>query len=97
MGYDIKPQTPNVKSQVELTLYWQATREMTASLTVFTHIEGEQRRVWGQHDGPPASGLKPTDHWLAGEIVADKHILTLDPATPPGSIGWWWGCTIRSR
>jgi hypothetical protein len=90
LGYDIKPQTPNLKlpkegdSQIELTLYWQATREMTASLTVFTHIEGEQRRVWGQHDGPPAGGLKPTDRWRAGEVVADRHILTFDPATPPG-------------
>jgi hypothetical protein len=84
LGYDIKPQMPSVKSQIELTLYWQATREMTASLTVFTHIEGEQRRVWGQHDGPPMSGLKPTDRWLSGEVVADEHILTLDPTTPPG-------------
>jgi hypothetical protein len=40
--------------------------------------------VWGQHDGPPVSGLKPTDQWLMGEVVADKHILTLDPSTPPG-------------
>ena len=84
LGYDLKPQTPNVKSQIELTLYWQATREMTSSLTVFTHIEGVQRHVWGQHDGPPAAGLKPTEQWLAGEVVADRHILTLDPATPPG-------------
>jgi hypothetical protein len=84
LGYDIKPQTPNVKAQIELTLYWQATREVTASLTVFTHIEGEQRRVWGQHDGSPASGLKPTDRWLIGEVVADRHILMFDPVTPPG-------------
>jgi hypothetical protein len=84
VGYDIKPQTPNVKSQIELTLYWQATREMTASLTVFTHVEGEQRRVWGQHDGPPVSGLKPTDRWLTGEVVADQHVLTFDPSMPPG-------------
>jgi 4-amino-4-deoxy-L-arabinose transferase-like glycosyltransferase len=84
VGYDIKPQTPNIKSQIELTLYWQATREMTRSLTVFTHVEGDQRRVWGQHDGPPALGLKPTDTWRSGEVVADRHILTFDPATPPG-------------
>ncbi len=84
VGYDIKPQTPNVKSPIELTLYWQATREMTTSLTVFTHVEGNQRRVWGQHDGPPVLGLKPTDTWRAGEVVADRHMLKFDPATPPG-------------
>jgi hypothetical protein len=55
---------------------------MTMSLTVFTHVEGE--RVWGQHDGLPASGLKPTDSWMAGEVVADRHSFVLDPAAPPG-------------
>lgn len=82
LGYDLKPQTLTTKSPLELTLYWQATREMTQSLTVMTHIEGE--RLWGQHDGPPAQGLKPTEQWVANEIVADRHVLALDPATPPG-------------
>jgi hypothetical protein len=82
LGYDVGSQMSNVKSQIELTLYWQATREMTQSLTVFTHIQSE--RLWGQHDGPPAAGLKPTDRWVIGEIVADRHVIVLDPATPPG-------------
>jgi hypothetical protein len=90
LGYDYKYQMSPpprgggqaVKSQVELTLYWQATREMTTGLTVFTHVEGD--RLWGQHDGPPASGLKPTDRWVIGEVVADRHVLPLDSATPPG-------------
>lgn len=83
LGYDI--QQIGKSSQpimVELTLYWQTTREMTTSLTVFTHVESE--RVWGQHDGPPALGFKPTDSWMAGEVVADRHFFALDPATPPG-------------
>jgi hypothetical protein len=40
--------------------------------------------LWGQHDGLPALGLKPTDRWATNEIVADRHVITLDPATPPG-------------
>jgi hypothetical protein len=83
LGYDLRPQIITAKSQIELTLHWQAAREMTQSLTVMTHIEGD--RLWGQHDGPPAQGLKPTEHWVANEIVADRHVLTLDPATPPGN------------
>jgi hypothetical protein len=57
---------------------------MTTSLTVFTHVEGDQRRVWGQHDGLPSSALKPTDVWIADEVVTDRHVLTFDPATPSG-------------
>lgn len=79
LGYDLKSQISNAKSQIELTLYWQATREMTQSLTVFTHVEGD--RLWGQHDGPPT---RPADHWVMGEVVADRHVIPLDPATPPG-------------
>jgi hypothetical protein len=82
LGYDLKTEASNLKFQVSLTLYWQATQEMTSSLTVFTHVEGE--RVWGQHDGLPAAGLKPTDSWIVGEVVADRHSFTLDPAAPPG-------------
>ena len=82
LGYDIKAQTSTAKPQVELTLYWQATQEMTKSWTVFTHVEGE--RLWGQHDSPPAAGLKPTDQWAANQVVADKHVISLDPATPSG-------------
>ncbi len=79
LGYDFKFPLANSPSPIEVTLYWQAMREMTQSLTVFTHVEGD--RLWGQHDGPP---IKPTDQWVMGEIVADRHVITLDPATPPG-------------
>jgi hypothetical protein len=82
LGYDYKTQISSLKPQIDLTLYWQAMREMTQSLTVMTHVEGD--RLWGQHDGLPAQGLKPTERWVTNEIVADRHVITLDPATPPG-------------
>jgi len=84
LGYDYEHKRSGGKSQIEVTLYWQATQEITRSLTVFTHVEGE--RLWGQHDGLPASGLKPTDRWVIGEIVADRHVLILDPAAPAGRL-----------
>lgn len=82
LGYDLQSGTLRPGQSAQLVLYWQATREITTSLAVFTHVEGE--RVWGQHDGPPAAGLKPTDSWIPGEVIADRHSFTLDPATPPG-------------
>jgi hypothetical protein len=84
LGYDLQRSRVWADQSLQLTLYWQATREMTTSLTVFTHVEGDQRRVWGQHDGLPGSALKPTDTWIAGEVVTDRHVLAFDPATPPG-------------
>jgi mannosyltransferase len=82
LGYDLSSDTLRPGQSAQLVLYWQATLEMTTSLAVFTHVEGE--RVWGQHDGLPAAGFNPTDGWIPGEVVADRHTFTLDPATPPG-------------
>jgi hypothetical protein len=84
LGYDLQRSRVQADQSLQLTLYWQATREMTASLTVFTHVEGDQKQVWGQHDGLPGSGIKPTDTWIASEVVADRHVLIFDPSTPPG-------------
>jgi hypothetical protein len=84
LGYDLQSNRVWADQSLQLTLYWQAIREMTTSLTVFSHVEGDQRRVWGQHDGLPGMSLKPTDTWIAGEVVTDRHVLTFDPATPPG-------------
>ena len=56
---------------------------MDESYTVFAHLLDRQNRIWAQHDGIPA-GDNPTSGWLEGEIVADKHILTIRGDAQPG-------------
>jgi hypothetical protein len=40
--------------------------------------------IWGQSDSTPGCRLYPTSGWYVGQTVADRHILTIKPDTPPG-------------
>ena len=73
-----------------LDLYWRARGTTAQSYTVFAQILGEafnpatQGPVWGQHDSPPAGNAAPTDAWQAGDLVLDRHTMTVDRDAPAG-------------
>jgi hypothetical protein len=63
----------------ELALYWEgaATAPAASSYTAFVHLIDESGALVGQDDGLPAGGERPTDSWLPGEVIADRHELPL--------------------
>jgi len=69
---------------IHLTLFWQALAEMDKDYTVFTHLTGEEGRIWGQKDNPPVDGFYPTTQWEKGEIVRDQYDLNISLDAPPG-------------
>ena len=88
VGYDIKPQTPNVKSLIELTLVLAGhARDDGKPDGVHARRRRPKTRV-GPARRPTCFGPQADRPWRAGEIVADRHMLKFDPSTPPGSIGW---------
>lgn len=85
VGYDVKPQLSNLKSRmVELTLHWQALREMDESYTVFVHLVNSSGAVRAQQDNAPMNGSYPTTLWQPGEFVSDVYTLSLPPDLPAG-------------
>jgi hypothetical protein len=86
LGYDIAPQTARPGQTVNVTLYWQAGSAAGAgrSYTVFTHLLGTDHLIYGQHDGQPADGTRPTTGWVEGEIIVDRHRLVVKAETLPG-------------
>jgi hypothetical protein len=62
-----------------LTLYWRGDDAVPAekSYTVFVHLVDSTGALVGQGDGLPADGSRPTDTWLPGEVIADRHQLPL--------------------
>ncbi len=78
MGYTIEYSTPGT---FRVVLYWQAEGAGAQPYTVFVHALDASGGLVAQHDGPPARGARPTDRWLAGEIVADPHDIPVDDAT----------------
>ena len=74
-GYDLSAFEVVVGGDLTLTLYWEALGPSDQELVVFTHLLSEDGRLIAQHDGPPASGGRPTTGWVEGEYIADPHAL----------------------
>jgi len=72
-----------------LDLHWQAQTSLDRDYTVFIHLLGPYNPatggpVWAQDDSYPLGGGHPTSRWMAGQLVADRHELTIPKETPPG-------------
>jgi hypothetical protein len=95
-GYDLHRSQQNGIAKAEagealtLDLFWEAAQPVDQSYTVFVHLVGSAHNprtagpLWGQHDGIPGDGLHPTQTWLPGQLVGDRHVLTIDATAPPG-------------
>ncbi|MDX1521459.1 MAG: glycosyltransferase family 39 protein [Anaerolineae bacterium] len=67
---------------LELTLYWRAETAFDKNYTVFTHVlQGQETIVVNADHAPP----KPTQGWVADEVVTDPVSLTLPTDLAPGS------------
>lgn len=72
---------------IDVTLYWRTERALQADYSVFVHAEDGDGIVQAQHDSHPGAGAYPTREWRVGEIVADRHRLTVPPGAPaPASL-----------
>jgi len=83
LGYSVDRTRVRPGESLNLTLYWRALAPIEASYTVFTHVE-DPDAVWGQMDGIPRCGRRPTHRWKVGYVHVDHYALTLRPDTPPG-------------
>ncbi|MFQ5612668.1 MAG: glycosyltransferase family 39 protein [Anaerolineae bacterium] len=73
-----------------LTLYWQATATPTADYQVFIQLWDDERHVAG-FDGPPVDGNYPTRWWAAGEVIIDRHGISMPDELPSGDYRWLVG------
>ncbi|MFP3896692.1 MAG: glycosyltransferase family 39 protein [Anaerolineales bacterium] len=75
---------------VTLDLHWRAEKKLPQDYRVFVHFVGTAHNpatggpVWGGHDCLPADGGYPTSQWFVGEVIVDRHVLSLDENAPPG-------------
>ncbi|MGA9349059.1 MAG: glycosyltransferase family 39 protein [Anaerolineae bacterium] len=83
IGYDMDRRTASPGETIHLTLYWQALAKIKENYTVFTHVLGEENRIWAQEDSWPKNGEAPTSTWELGQTIADEYELVIYPDTPP--------------
>jgi 4-amino-4-deoxy-L-arabinose transferase-like glycosyltransferase len=84
IGYALEGRAVRPGEEIHLTLYWEALAEMERDYTVFTHVIGEQDRIWAQVDSQPQGGAAPTSTWSQGQILVDEYHLLVEPDTPRG-------------
>jgi hypothetical protein len=72
LGYDLDLTQVEAGGPAELTLYWQAQREMKTAYKVFVHLLDSSGAIVTQVDREPQAGEAPTTGWLVGEVVVDR-------------------------
>jgi 4-amino-4-deoxy-L-arabinose transferase-like glycosyltransferase len=77
LGYELSSRTAQPGQDLTLTLYWRAEADGGEWLKVFTHLIGVEGTLLAQHDSVPGSGTTPTSEWVSGEVIVDRHTLSL--------------------
>ncbi|HUX88671.1 MAG TPA: glycosyltransferase family 39 protein [Chloroflexota bacterium] len=85
LGYAVQPATAGPGQSIQLTLYWQTTRPISQSFTVFSHVLDAKNQVVAQHDGIPVDAQRPTTTWAPGETLVDRHVLVVQANAPIGA------------
>lgn len=84
LGYDLPQKVITEDEALTVQLYWRAEAPVDTSYTVFTHLLGPDGAKYGQKDGIPQNGARPTDIWLVGETIVDEYKIDVAEDAPPG-------------
>ncbi len=96
VGYAVDRTAARPGEEIALTLYWRADgtgarrddtrRDDTRreNLSVFCQVLAAGGRIAAQHDGWPQAGARPTSTWQRGELIVDRHVLTVHDDAPAG-------------
>ncbi len=84
IGYDLDRTAALPGETLHLVLHWRAQKDVDADYSVFTHVLGDENRIWAQMDGWPLQGNAPTSSWQSGQTIVDPYELTIAEDTPPG-------------
>jgi hypothetical protein len=84
LGYSVSDLALRPGQQFTVTLYWRRLRPMTTSFRVFVQaLVPGTTQVMASSDSVPAAWSRPTIGWSEGEIVVDRHSLTVASDTQP--------------
>ena len=85
-GYDLSQVQSSDDQSLHLTLYWQSLVPLPEEPSiVFVHLLNSNGQLVNQIDEPPLQGQWPTNHWRAGDRLADRHTLSLSSELPAGN------------
>ena len=80
VGYERLQQSHSPGGYLMLLTYWRVDKPPLAPLKVFVHLLGQSDLPVAQHDGLGS----PPRGWAPGDIIIQKHILSLPPHLADG-------------
>jgi hypothetical protein len=76
VGYDVEVRDPKTLS---VTLVWRVDAYPDGvGYKVFVHVRGPDNLLLAQSDAIPSNWSRPTQAWMIGEFITDRHILSLE-------------------
>lgn len=84
-GYDLGSNAVAPGETLELTLYWEALREMDANYIVFAHLNDAEGNLVAQLDGPPGDAEHRTYDWWPGYFDWDEWPVTVPAEVESGT------------
>lgn len=90
-GYRLDRADVRPGESMALTVYWQAIEAPDKLYAVFNQLRGSGDAILWQGDSWPQAGIYTTDHWDAGEVVAETYTLAIPDGTPPGTYALYTG------
>ena len=92
LAYSTDAATARPGEELRISLYWLARKGFESDIVTFIHLMPPGGRyLVAQSDHEPDDGFTPTTRWIAGEIIPDRHTLTLPPGLSPGRYELWAG------
>jgi len=81
LGYRISQSQVRAGQAVELETFWQVERPPSQPLSLMAHVVASDGRVVAVGD---ALGV-PVEQWLAGDIIAQRHLIEIPRGAAPAS------------
>ncbi len=84
VGYDQSSASAWPGETLTITLYWQPQSEIEFNYSSYVHLVDEAGRGITQSDHRPGGDYYPTSLWRPGEVLRDRHVLTIPQDGTPG-------------
>lgn len=78
---------PSGGADIAIEMAWRARAAPGRDYSQFLHLTDPSGRVWGQRDGTPGEGVRPTGRWQAGEVIVERYELTAALGAEAGTYG----------
>jgi 4-amino-4-deoxy-L-arabinose transferase-like glycosyltransferase len=83
-GYALVPGRVEPGEEVQVTLYWQATRQVDEDYRSFVHLVDVEGKTWVGADRTPVAEVYPTSAWTLEQTLPGTFHLTVPSLSPWG-------------